>query len=113
MSLIIVVVVVVSLCDESELTLHAVMNKYTVAFIIVVSGFMDVGETMTATAQDYINETNSTKLDKQKIIVTWLETNDTKTSDTPVTRISNEHFWKILEPLLLKQSINGSTSSSE
>ena len=54
------------------------------AFIIVVSGFMDVGETMTATAQDYINQTNSTKSDKQKIIVTWLETNDTKTSDTPV-----------------------------
>ncbi len=88
------------------------MNKYTVAFIIVVSGFMDVGETMTATAQDYINQTNSTKSDKQKIIVTWLETNDTKTSDTTVTSISNEHFWKILEPLL-KQSINGSTSSSE
>ena len=88
------------------------MNKYTVVFIIVVSGFMGVGETMTATSQDYINQTNSTKSDKQKIIVTWLETNDTKTSDTTVTSISNEYFWKILEPLL-KQSINGSTSSSE
>ena len=51
------------------------MNKYTMAFIIVASGFMDVGETMMATAQDYINQTNSTKSDKQKIIVTWLETN--------------------------------------
>ena len=39
------------------------------AFIIVVSGFMAVGETMTVTAQDYINQTNSTKSDKQKIIV--------------------------------------------
>ena len=82
------------------------------AFIIVASGFRDVCETMMATAQDYINQTNSTKSDKQKIIVTWLETNDTKTSDTPVTSVSNEHFWKILEPLL-KQSINGSTNSSE
>ena len=88
------------------------MNKYTMAFFIVASGFMDVGETMMATAQDYINQTNSTKSDKQKIIVTWLETNDTKTSDTRVTGVSNEHFWKILEPLL-KQSINGSTSLSE
>jgi hypothetical protein len=50
------------------------MNKYTKAFIIVASGFMDVGETMTATAQDYINQTNSTKSDKEKIIVTGLET---------------------------------------
>jgi hypothetical protein len=64
------------------------------AFIIVASGFRDVGETMMATAQDYINQTNSTKWDKQKIIVTWLETNDTKTSDTPVTSVSNEHFGR-------------------
>jgi hypothetical protein len=64
------------------------------AFIIVASGFRDVGETMMVTAQDYINQTNSTKSDKQKIIVTWLETNDTKTSDTPVTSVSNEHFGR-------------------
>jgi hypothetical protein len=87
------------------------MNTYTVAFIIVVSGFM-VGETMTATAQDYINQTNSTNMDKQKIVVTWLNTNDSMTGDSHAINVSSEDFWKIFEPLL-KQSINGSTNSSE
>ena len=47
------------------------MNKYTVIFIVVIIGFMGTSETMAAAAQDYINQTNSTKSDKQKIIVTW------------------------------------------
>jgi hypothetical protein len=76
------------------------MNKYTVAFIIVVSGFMDVGETMTAIAQDYINQTNSTQSDKQKIIVTWLEINKTKIGDGQSISVSSEDFWKIFGPLL-------------
>ena len=59
-----------------------------------------------------MNASNSTYLDKQKIIVTWLETNDTKTSDTPVISVSDEDFWMVFEPLL-EQSINGSTSSLE
>ena len=58
-----------------------------------------------------IYQTNSTNLDEQKIIVTWLETNDTKTSDTPAISISDEDFWKTFNPLL-KQSLNGSTDSS-
>jgi hypothetical protein len=45
---------------------------------------------------------------KQKIIVTWLETNDTKTSDAPMIGISGEDFWMVFESLL-KQSINGSS----
>jgi hypothetical protein len=59
---------------------------------------MGVSETITVTAQDYINQTNSTMLDKQKIIVTWLELN--KTGDSPVISISSEDFWKIFGPLL-------------
>ena len=51
--------------------------------------------------------TDQTNSDKQKIIVTWLETNDTKTSDTPVISVSSEDFWNIFEPLL-KLSVNGS-----
>jgi len=62
-----------------------------------------------ATVQESIGQNNSTSRDKQKIIVTWLETNDTKTSsDTPVISINNEDFWKIFEPLV-NQSMNGSS----
>ena len=79
------------------------MSKHIIIFIAVatVIGFAVVNENIIVATQ-----TNSTNSDKQKIIVTWLETNDTKTSDTPVVSVSGEDFWKTFEPLL-KQSING------
>jgi hypothetical protein len=84
------------------------MNKLDIIFLAVAMiGFVAVNETIAVTAQ-----TNSTKSDKQKIIVTWLETNDTKTIDTLVISVSGEDFRKIFEPLL-KQSINGSASAFE
>ena len=82
------------------------MGKYTIIFIVVAIIGFAVDETLFVTAQS-----NSTNSDKQKIIVTWLETNDTKTSDTPAISISDEDFWKTFNPLL-EQSINGSTDSS-
>ena len=82
-----------------------------IAAIIVTIGFVISG-IANAIAQESISQSNSTNSDKQKIIVTWLETNDTKTSDTPMISISGADFWKIFEPLL-EQSINGTTSSSE
>ena len=83
------------------------MSKYIIIFIAVaIIGFVVVNENIVVTAQS-----NSTNSDKQKIIVTWLETNDTKTSDTPAISISNEDFWKTFNPLL-EQSINESTNSS-
>ena len=82
------------------------MSKYTIVLIAVVIIGFAVNENIVATAQ-----TNSTNSDKQKIVVTWLETNDTKTSDTPAISISDEDFWKTFNPLL-KQSLNGSTDSS-
>ena len=82
------------------------MSKHIIVLIaIAIIGFA-VNENIVATAQ-----TNSTNSDKQKIVVTWLETNDTKTSDTPAISISDEDFWKTFNPLL-EQSINGSTDSS-
>ena len=77
------------------------MGKYTIIFIVVAIISFAVDETLFVTAQS-----NSTNSDKQKIIVTWLETNDTETSDTPVISVSGEDFWKTFEPLL-KQSLNG------
>ena len=79
------------------------MSKHIIIFIAVatVIGFAVVNENIIVAAQ--INSTNS---DKQKIIVTWLETNDTKTRDTQVVSVSGEDFWTTFEPLL-KQSING------
>jgi hypothetical protein len=46
---------------------------------------------MVATAQDN-NPTNSTKSDKPKIIVTWVEANKTYTDTVPVISISGEDF---------------------
>ena len=96
--------------DESALRL--VINKNILAVLIVMFGVM-INETIVVTAQEkQMNTSNSTYLDKPNIIVTWIETNDTKTSDTPVISVSYEDFWMVFEPLL-KQSINGSTSSLE
>lgn len=71
------------------------MSKHIIIFIAVAIIGFAVNEYIVVTAQ-----TNSTNSDKQKIIVTWLETNDTKTSDTPMISVSGEDFWKIFEPLL-------------
>ena len=65
---------------------------------VVMIGFV-VSETTGVTGQS-----NSTNSDKQNIIVTWLETNDTKT-DTPVISVSGEDFWAVFGTLL-KPSIN-------
>lgn len=70
------------------------MCKYAIIFIVIAMIDFAVNENIVVTAQS-----NSTNSDKQKIIVMWLETNDTKT-DTPVISVSDEDFWKIFEPLL-------------
>lgn len=72
------------------------MNKYTIVFAVVIMGFI-VSKTMIVIAQEQINSTNS---DKQKIIVSWLEVNETKTESDPVINISSEDFWKIFGPIL-------------
>ena len=84
-----------------------------IAAIIVTIGFVISG-IANATAQEskLISQSNSTNLDKHNIVVIWLETNNTKTSDTPVISVSGEDFRKIFGPLL-EQSINASTSSIE
>lgn len=68
----------------------------TVAMITLM-----VNETMTVTAQERLtNQSNSTNSDKQSIIVTWLQVNETKTWNDPVISIDSEDFWKIFGPLL-------------
>jgi hypothetical protein len=76
------------------------MGKYTIIFIVVAIIGFAVNENIVVTAQS-----SSTNSDKQNIVVTWLETNDTKSIDTPVISVNNEDFWKMFEPLL-KQSFN-------
>jgi uncharacterized alpha/beta hydrolase family protein len=93
------------------------MNKLFIALIIaaiiamvgfVINGIVSA-TTQESKLEDSINQTNSTQSERQKIIVTWLETNDTKTSsDTPVISINSKDFWKIFE-LLVRQSMNGSS----
>ena len=73
------------------------MYRHIIAIALAIIGFI-VNESMVAIAQDN-NPTNSTKSDKPKIIVTWLEANKTNTT-VPVISISGEDFWKIFGPLL-------------
>ena len=51
-----------------------------IAAIIVTIGFVISG-IANATAQESFIQSNSTNMDKQNIIVTWLETNKTKASE--------------------------------
>jgi hypothetical protein len=62
-----------------------------------------------ATAQESNSQSNSTNLDKQNIIVTWLETNKPKASSAPMIMVSDQDFWMVFGPLL-EQTINGTTS---
>ncbi|MGH9979086.1 MAG: hypothetical protein ACRD8Z_25130 [Nitrososphaeraceae archaeon] len=89
------------------------MNEHIIIFIAVAMIGFAVNETIVVTAQQkQMNVSNYTNMDNQKIIVTWLKTNDTKTSVTPVISVNNEDFWKIFETLL-ELPTNGSTSASE
>ena len=91
------------------------MNKLFIALIIaaiiamvgfIINGIVSA-TTQESKLEDNINQTNITQSERQKIIVTWLKTNDTKTSkDTPTISINSKDFWKIFE-LLVRQSING------
>ena len=74
------------------------MNKLLVvlivAMILAIIGFVLSG-VVNATAQkrkleDSVNQTNSTKSNRQKIIVTWLDVNNTKTSDLPTINIKSK-----------------------
>lgn len=83
------------------------MVKKIVIIIATVMAGVAVSETVVVSAQS-----NSTKPDGRNIIVTWLKTNDTKTSASPATSVSSEDFWVVFGSLL-KPLINGSISSSE
>ena len=82
-----------------------------IAAIIVTIGFVISG-IANATAQESISQSNSTNMDKQNIIVSWLETNNTKTSGAPVIMVTDQDFWMVFGPLL-EQSINTYTSPFE
>lgn len=70
------------------------MYRHIIPIALAIIRFI-INESMVATAQDN-NQTNSTKSDQQKIIVTWLEANKTKTDTVAVISISDEDFWKDL-----------------
>jgi hypothetical protein len=72
------------------------MNRYAIVFTVAMIAFM-VSEAMMVTAQEQINSTNS---DKQKIVITWLQMNETKTESDPVISVSSKDFWKSFSPLL-------------
>jgi uncharacterized alpha/beta hydrolase family protein len=63
-----------------------------ISAIIATIGFVISG-IVNATSQESISQNNSTNIDKQSIIVTWLETNDTKASSAPMIMVSDQDFW--------------------
>lgn len=88
-------------------------NKRIIAAVMGMIGIM-VNETIFATAQDSTNQSHrggSFKSEKQTIVVTWLETNYTKTGSAPVNSVSSEDFWKVFEPLL--KLIDGTAGKEE
>ena len=60
---------------------------------MAIIGFV-INETIVVIAQS-----NSTNADRRNVILTWLDTNITKTVSAPMISISNEDFWKIFGPL--------------
>jgi hypothetical protein len=76
-------------------------NKRIIAAVMGMIGII-INEIIFATAQDSTNQSHrgSSKSEKQTLVVTWLETNNTKTGSAPVNSVSSEDFWKIFEPLL-------------
>jgi uncharacterized alpha/beta hydrolase family protein len=63
-----------------------------ISAIIAAIGFVISG-IVNATSQESISQSNSTNIDKQNIIVAWLETNDTKGSSAPMIMVSDQDFW--------------------
>jgi hypothetical protein len=89
------------------------MNRYAIVSIVAMISFV-VNETMIVTAQEKLtNQTNSINPDKQKITVTWLEANSTKSESNPMISVSSEDFWKTFGPLVKQSSLNGSIPSSK
>ena len=96
------------------------MNKLSIALIIaaiiamvgfVINGIVSA-TTQESKLEDSINQTNSTQSERQKIIVTWLETNKTKTSSVPMIMVGDQDFWMVFDSLL-EQTINGSAGPFE
>jgi hypothetical protein len=88
------------------------MNKLSIALIIaaiIVTIGIAISGIVNATAEENISQSNSTNIDKQNIIVTWLETNKPKASSAPMIMVSDQDFWMVFGPLL-EQTINGTTS---
>ena len=91
------------------------INIIVVSIVISILG-LAISETTTATIgkgsllnDDNTRQRNSTALNTtntmplspgKKIIITWLETNGTNETNSPVINISNEDFWKAFGPLL-------------
>jgi hypothetical protein len=89
-----------------NLILQVAMNKYNIAFVcMVIVGLVCISEAAVLIAQS-----DSANSERRDIIVKWLDSNDTSNA-LPVS-ISHDEFWAIFNSFL-KQSINGSASTSE
>jgi hypothetical protein len=55
---------------------------------------------------------NSKDPDGKKLVLTWIESNDTDSYGVPMISVSHEDFWKTFGPLL-KTSTNGSVNMLE
>jgi hypothetical protein len=55
---------------------------------------------------------NSKGPDDKKLVLTWIESNDTDPYNVPMISVNQEDFWKTFGPLL-KTSTNGSVNTLE
>jgi hypothetical protein len=81
-------------------------------FIAGTVGFL-INEASVAIAQlNGITALNSKDPDGNKIVLTWIESNDTDPHSIPTISVNHEDFWKTFNPLL-KTSTNGSVNTLE
>jgi hypothetical protein len=75
-------------------------------------GFL-INEPSVAIAQlNVTTALNSKDPDGKKIVLNWIESNDTDSHSVPMISVSHEDFWKTFGPLL-KTSTNGSVTTLE
>jgi hypothetical protein len=86
--------------------------------IVCAVGFL-INEALIAIAQlnSSISNNSTTALnskdsDGKKIVLTWIESNDTNPHSVPMISVNHEDFWKTFGPLL-KTSTNGSVNTLE
>jgi hypothetical protein len=83
----------------------------TVGFLINET-FVAIAQLNSSISNNSTTALNSKDSDGKKIVLTWIESNDTDFHSVPMISVNHEDFWKTFGPLL-KTSTNGSVNTLE